>query len=301
MGPCEVMKQNPHNAVLCLGHQSGTVSMWSPNMAQPLVKMFCHRGAVTALAVDPHGHHMVTTGHDGLVKVWDLRTYNKLHEYRTIRVPNAVEISQTGLLSVAAGPHIQIWKDALIKKAKDPYLTHHVYGQEIVDVGFCPYQDVLGIGHTGGFSSIVVPGSGLANFDSTVADPFENNRQRRENEVKALLDKVPATMIALDPTNVARIDTASKEILDAEKKERETEVAEAKSNKGAAQGEISKAKLKRLRRKKANIIDQETKTKKEAASRKKYEEQILSKNKKKSKGAQNEEVPVKSALDRFFH
>ena len=80
LGPCEVMTQNPHNAILHLGHSngslpfflyfelvsdkqdmcfffflSGTVTYWSPNMQTPLVKMLCHTGPVKAVAVDNGG------------------------------------------------------------------------------------------------------------------------------------------------------------------------------------------------------------------------------------------------------
>lgn len=62
LGPCSVMRHNPYNAVSCLGHTGGTVTMWSPNMTSPLVKMLCHRGPVQALGVDPTGRYLVTTG-----------------------------------------------------------------------------------------------------------------------------------------------------------------------------------------------------------------------------------------------
>lgn len=34
---------------------SGSVSMWSPNVNEPLVKMLCHGAAVRSVAVDPTG------------------------------------------------------------------------------------------------------------------------------------------------------------------------------------------------------------------------------------------------------
>ena len=70
------------------------------------------------------------------------------------------------------------------------YLTHPVPHRPLTSLSFCPYHDVLTIGHNAGLSSILVPGSGEPNFDSAEADPFENKRARREREVKSLLDKV---------------------------------------------------------------------------------------------------------------
>jgi U3 small nucleolar RNA-associated protein 7 len=57
LGPCNCMRQNPTNAVIHLGHGNGTVSLWSPTMTTPSVKMLCHRGPVTSLAIDPSGKY----------------------------------------------------------------------------------------------------------------------------------------------------------------------------------------------------------------------------------------------------
>lgn len=45
-------------------------------------------------------------------------------------------------------------------------------------VRFIPYEDVLGIGHDLGYSSIVVPGGGEATFDAFEANPYATSRQR---------------------------------------------------------------------------------------------------------------------------
>ena len=68
-GPCRVMKQNPHNAVLHLGHSNGVVSLWSPTAGKALVSMLCHNSPVTDVAVDRDGMYMATAGLDGLLKV----------------------------------------------------------------------------------------------------------------------------------------------------------------------------------------------------------------------------------------
>jgi U3 small nucleolar RNA-associated protein 7 len=104
LGPCAVMRHNPHNGVVCLGHARGCVTMWTPNLTTPAVKMLCHRvgrghkqrrgreawllqqaghnltagscclrvvavqGPVTALAVDQGGTYMATAGSDSQIK-----------------------------------------------------------------------------------------------------------------------------------------------------------------------------------------------------------------------------------------
>jgi len=57
MGACDVMRHNPWNAVVCCGHSNGIVTMWTPNLSTPVVKMLTHRGPVTALAVDAGGRY----------------------------------------------------------------------------------------------------------------------------------------------------------------------------------------------------------------------------------------------------
>jgi len=49
------MVQNPYNGILLVGDPRGQTTMWCPNTGVPVVKMLCHKGSVTSLAVDVSG------------------------------------------------------------------------------------------------------------------------------------------------------------------------------------------------------------------------------------------------------
>ncbi|XP_065176209.1 uncharacterized protein LOC135806009 [Sycon ciliatum] len=214
LGRLSCMTQNPHSAVIHLGHQNGVVSLWTPNSGKPQVQMLCHRGAVGDVAIDRSGTYMVTSGVDCLLKVWDLRTYKQLHFYRTPQPARSISISQRGLLAAGCNTDVRIWRDGLSSKASSTYLQHHFTGLHINEAQFCPYEDVIGIGHSGGFSSLLVPGAGEANFDALEHNPFQTKRQKQEKEVKQLLEKLPPDLITLDTTAVHQIAKADTEDLD---------------------------------------------------------------------------------------
>uniref|UniRef100_A0A8B9NP45 WD repeat domain 46 n=1 Tax=Accipiter nisus TaxID=211598 RepID=A0A8B9NP45_9AVES len=156
-GRLAVMAQNPANAIIHLGHSNGTVTLWSPTVSEPLVRMLCHRGALRALAVDPTGTYMASAGLDRKLRVFDLRTYRVLQELVLPQGAGHLAFSQRGVLAAACGR-------------------------------VAPTQK---------------PGGGKDN------NPYRSRRQRQEWEVKALLEKIPAELITLDPTQLGCVDTAS--------------------------------------------------------------------------------------------
>jgi U3 small nucleolar RNA-associated protein 7 len=204
-GKCDCLRQNHTNAIMHLGHGNGTVSLWSPTVNKPLVSMLAHRGPVRAIAIDQGGNYMATTGMDGYVKCWDIRTFRMIHAYTTVRPADGLDISQNGLLAVGQGSHVQVWKDALQSKQRSPYLSHELPARQVSECRFCPFEDVLGVGHSGGFASLAVPGSGFANYDSFEANPFQDKKQRQEAEVKTLLEKLRPDMITLDANFIGTV------------------------------------------------------------------------------------------------
>ena len=97
-------------------------------MQKPLVSMLCQKGSVQSLAVDRSGHYMVTSGSEGCVNVWDVRTYKQLYSYRTSRPASSIDISQSGLIAMGFGSHVQTWKDMFTTEQELPYVVHELSG-----------------------------------------------------------------------------------------------------------------------------------------------------------------------------
>lgn len=216
--PVRMMTHNPYNGVLCIGSSKGVVSMWSPTVKEPLAKMLCHSTPMTALAIDPQGTFMATSGLDRHVKIWDIRSLNgPISDYILSSSANQLAISQRGLVAFGMGNICEVYRKPNLVSVKTPYLRHKCHGN-IGNMQFCPFEDVLGVATNKGFTSLLVPGSGEPNFDALEANPYQTKSQRKESEVHALLDKIPPEMIKLDPNVISQVDVPTlSENIDAKK------------------------------------------------------------------------------------
>ncbi|KAF1851641.1 U3 snoRNP-associated protein Utp7 [Cucurbitaria berberidis CBS 394.84] len=268
LGPATAFAQNPHNAILHIGHQKGLVTLWSPNSSAPLVKLLPHHGPVRSIAMDKSGTYMVSTSQDRRMSVWDIRMFKEMHAHH-LRVPGqSLSISDRNLTAVGYGTQMSIYKSDLFTANKDdisnPTMPYMAWGGEGLNIGrvrFCPFEDILGISHDKGFSSIIVPGAGEPNPDTMEAgtNPFETSRQRRETEVHALLEKIQPDMIALNPNFVGNLDLASDEQRRREYKAERGEKEEDKIERLKKRGRGRNSALRRFLRKSGskNVIDEE--------------------------------------------
>jgi len=225
LGACSTMAQNPLTAVLHLGHSNGTVTLWTPNLSTPALRLLAHRGPVTGVSINTRdgGRQLATSGLDGGIKVWDVRMLGQgpVREWVSRKPATDVQFSQRGLLGVAWGTsHVNVYNLASSPGPRSssasssstsyqpgPYVTHSIPNASPISLRFCPFEDVLGVGHAQGFTSLLVPGAGEPNFDSSEADPYERKNAKRERKVHALLDKIAPDMITLDPSVIGSLDT----------------------------------------------------------------------------------------------
>lgn len=128
-------------------------------------------------------------------------------------------------------------------------------------------------------SSIVIPGSGEPCLDSMehFTNPYMDSKQRREAEVRSLLEKLSPDMIALDPDVIGSIEESNiiqrqqrlrdmAEEADA-RKTAEKEDAKNKKEKKRMRGRSKIAK--KLARKQKNVIDENVNKLREAREREK--------------------------------
>ncbi|XP_008555753.1 WD repeat-containing protein 46 [Microplitis demolitor] len=204
VGKIRVMTQNPTNALLCVGNSKGVVSMWSPNVQEPLVRMLCHGQSIIGCAVHPYGTYMATSCPDRSLKIWDARQLTGPVHNVMLRSPaDNLAYSQKGMLAVSTGNVVEVFNESTGNMKR--YLTHRS-SWSVSGMQFCPFEDVLGVGSERAFTSILVPGSAEANFDALEVNPFQTKAQRNEREVKSLLDKIQPEFITLNPEAIAEVD-----------------------------------------------------------------------------------------------
>lgn len=145
--------------------------------------------------------------------------FGLVHDYFTARPTDSLDVSQRGMVACGFGPHVQVWKDALVTKASAPYMRHTVPGQAIASVRFRPFEDVLGVGHSAGVQTLLVPGAGEPHTDTRAGlDPHETLKMRRDRDVREALDKLLPDTIALDPRAVGAVDRAPADVILAERR-----------------------------------------------------------------------------------
>lgn len=192
------MCYNPHNSIVAVGDVTGKVSFWIPNSEEAAATLAAHPGPVVAIDINIKGDKMVTACNVGTVRIWDLKNLQMISSKKLYGDYPITDIafSAKDILGIARGSVVSVYHLPFDNKAR-PFLTHK-FDVSIKTLKFVLFDDFAICGLENGIASIVVPGSGEPNLDSTVANPYATNTWRANQEVNNLLDKIPYDMITMD-------------------------------------------------------------------------------------------------------
>ena len=164
---------------------------------------------------------MVTSGLDKKLKVYDIRFFKPLQSYFLPAGASCLSISQKGLLAAATGDIVQVtypythvhsscwhvcvcvsvkltksiflcvcscmqvYRDVWGTPVTKPYMAHRVRGG-VTGLSFCPHEDVLGVGHADGFTSMIVPGQHAYTHTHTHTHSLISQTQARHTHMAVL-------------------------------------------------------------------------------------------------------------------
>jgi U3 small nucleolar RNA-associated protein 7 len=326
LGAVSSLAVNPSSGVLNAAHSNGVVSLWSPVQATPLVRMFAHPGGVNNVASSLDGRVLVTAGTDATVRVWDMRTYKQLDAWALPSKPTSLAVSQRGLVAASFGATVHVWSGLASTTSgrsrgrldggrprrttdgsgatphrpppRAPYMAQQYPKQAVTSVDFCPFEDMLAVGHVSGMASMVVPGAGEATFDSKAPNPYVTSKWHREAEVRDMIDKLRPETIALDVNNIGGVDKDPGARLQEMRLRVEAEHAQARGKtveKGLTRKKGRGKIHKQLARKQKNVIDaRKVELQARVEERRRFDAQ------KQNGGVAVDDIDVQPALRRFY-
>jgi U3 small nucleolar RNA-associated protein 7 len=199
-GTCDVMQLDQNRGILCLGHNNGKVTLWTPNLGQPVVNMLSHKGRVVTVANDPTGFRLLTTGEDFSVKIWDIRNFHIMQYFKPKNIVTCSDISQNGMIGLGCNNHIQILRESPKNKKQIPYLNYTSAQSSLRTLMFCPFDDFVLLGHSNGIMSKYVPGASEMKDHSVASHIFHDDCTQKEELGHFLRKLRPNTVLLSRPS-----------------------------------------------------------------------------------------------------
>lgn len=190
------IKHNKNDAIIYLGSKKGTISLFSPNSKEFLMKIFCNSSKVVDLQIERDGRHLVSMGIDKSINIFDIRnSFKPINSFRSKYHINCSDLSDLNMLATGHKKEVYIYKDLFTTPKL--YLTHNM-NSEAASTKFCPFEDILSVGCGSGVSNLIIPGSGDPVLDMSELNPFESKKERQNSEIKRLLEKIPVDLIGMN-------------------------------------------------------------------------------------------------------
>ncbi|OQS55428.1 UTP7 [Ecytonucleospora hepatopenaei] len=174
------------DGLVLLGDKNGCVEMKAPKHQESLIKIKVGKN-MKEMKVSYSKLYVST--YDDKIKTFDLRNYFKpLREFKT-HFTNKMTVSKNETIALSQGKNINIIKEGKIVqkcKAKDT----------IGGMCFNPFEDILTCVSRSKYENFIIPNCTDPGYNSEQVSPFASSEERREREVKHLLEKIPPELIS---------------------------------------------------------------------------------------------------------
>jgi WD40 repeat protein/tRNA A-37 threonylcarbamoyl transferase component Bud32 len=138
-------------AIVVFGTNQGKVAVADPALGRVLAAWQAHDSSITALAVDPAGQYLATSGTNGVVRVWDAATGAILLTLTGYSdAPMSLALNAQGQVAVAlpSDGHEQLVRIHDIHAQRQP--LELVVSGSVSQLAFSPNGSMLALGHADG-------------------------------------------------------------------------------------------------------------------------------------------------------
>lgn len=168
------------DGIVLVGGTRGVVRLFSPNSKEPLCSLLVNSSKISSIAV--RKNNFVCSSLQG-TNFYDFRNLKE----PIYKLPKSENVSLSNVLAMSYKNKITTFMNGS-EYIKETY-------QGVNSIEFAPYEDILAVGTRNGLSHMIVPGAGDPNIDFYEDSPFLTKKQRREREVKKLMEKIPSSFI----------------------------------------------------------------------------------------------------------
>ena len=81
------MVSHPTQSLIISGHEDRQIRFFDLNSGKLVHQSVGHTDAVTGLSIHPNNTRFASVGHDGSLRVWDVRNYECLQEIEVFSLP----------------------------------------------------------------------------------------------------------------------------------------------------------------------------------------------------------------------
>lgn len=174
------------DGLILLGDKNGVVEMKSPNQPQSLMKIKTHRNLKD---IQVSHDKMFVSNYDGNIKTFDLRNYFKEMEEFKCKNVKQFTVSRNNSIAVLNSKNISILRDNSIVQT----ITCN---SNTNSLQFNPFEDILTTTSNNSLSNFIVPNTTDKHYNTDYVSPYATVAEKKEREVKMLLEKIPYEMIS---------------------------------------------------------------------------------------------------------